>query len=326
MLVSLCDLSWEEALDAAKSHGFRLIEACGGGHIPKVHYDPIHLASDASALEKFQESVASRGLQICAFGCHGNPVHPDSQRAQAAHEDFVATCQIASRLGVERVDVLSGCPGGGPHDESVNWIVNSLYPEFKRAYEWQWEERVIPYWREAAKIAEDSGVKVCIEPHPGDVVYNAQTFERLRDAVGPVICANVDPSHLVWQGIDVAKLTERLGEAVAFAHAKDVAFDHDLIRREGLLPAFDYADWDARTWSYRALGYGHPDVYWRDFVIALRRAGYEGPVAIEIEEPYLATDDAIRKSLELLRWVMPAEAPPEGNWFDKYEWAHTKLA
>jgi sugar phosphate isomerase/epimerase len=323
-LVMVCyfDRPWEDALHAVARHGLTMVEPCGGGHIPKTHYDPVALAEDSELLASFRESLESRNLQIAALGVHGNPVHPDRAIATAHHDDFVATCKIASELEVGVVDVISGTPAGGPQDKTVNWIVNFIWPHFTEAYRWQWEERLIPYWKEAAEIAASYGVRIAIEPHGGSTVYNLQTFIRLRDAVGETIGANVDPSHLFWLGIDVMDFVADLGETIILAHAKDVAMNERLVRRDGLIPAVQFDDWDNRSWSYRALGHGHDSVFWRNYVTALRRAGYDGPVVIEIEEPYYATDDAVAQSVAVMREALPTEGIPRANWFDKYQWKH----
>jgi sugar phosphate isomerase/epimerase len=164
-----------------------------------------------------------------------------------------------------------------------------------------------------------------MEPHGGDMVYNRETFFRLRDAVGPVIGANVDASHLFWMGIDPIGFIGALGDAIVYAHAKDVSINEQVVRAEGLVPACDFDDWERRSWLYRAIGYGHPETFWRDYVIALRRAGYDGAVAIELEEPYLTTDDAFAKCVEVMRAVMPTGPAPTSNWFEKYEWKATEV-
>ena len=316
---SMLDRPWEEVLNAAARHGIRLIEPCSGGHIPKVHYDPVRLASDNAAFEAFRRSVEDRGLKISAISCHGNPLHPKLAIAQAAHEDFVATCQIAQRLGVQAVCVLAGTPAGGPDDRTPNWIVNSAFVMFKEAYRWQWEERVIPYWKKAAKVAEQCGVKVCVEPHTGDVVYNTQTFLRLRNAVGPIIGMNFDPSHLWWQGIDPVVLVETIRDAIYSCHVKDVYMNPRLVARDGVASSADYDDWKNRSWSYCTIGYGHSESFWREFVIALRRVGYEGALSIECEEPYLTIDESLSKSVQLLRNVVPEQPAPSANWMDSYQ-------
>jgi sugar phosphate isomerase/epimerase len=323
--VSLLDRTWEQALDTLVRQGIHWIEADAGGHIPKDHFDPVRLVEDKSALDRFSASLAERDIRIAAFGSFGNHVHPDASRRQRHHDDFVATCRLAERLGVSRVAVISGCPGGGPHDRAPNWIINSIYPDFRNAYDWQWEQCLIPYWTEAARIAEDHGVRICVEPHGGDMVYNLETFQRLRDAVGPTIGVNFDPSHLWWMGIDVLAMIEELGEAIYYVHAKDVQIDGRVTARQGLVTAVDYADWRARPWVYRAVGHGHDERFWRANVTTLRRAGYDDVVALELEDPFLVMDDTLEASVATLRTCLPSREPPRGNWFDNYGWEAAEI-
>jgi sugar phosphate isomerase/epimerase len=318
--VCLLDRSWEQALDTLARHKIHWVEANAGGHIPKDHFDPLELLADDEALARFADSLSQHDIRIAAFGCYGNPVHPTEWRRRRDHDDFVATCKLAERLGVTRVSVISGCPAGGPNDRAPNWIINSIYPDFRKAYDWQWEKSLIPYWREAARTAEDHGVQICIEPHGGDMVYNLETFERLRDAVGATIGATFDPSHLWWMGIDVLSMIRELAGAIYYVHAKDVQVDSGIVTRQGLVPAVDYADWNRRSWVYRAIGQGHDEQFWRAFVTTLRRTGYDDVVSIEIEDPFLTIDDAIDMSVATLRAALPRNAPPAADWFDNYNW------
>jgi sugar phosphate isomerase/epimerase len=80
----------------------------------------------------------------------------------------------------------------------------------------------------AQRFARDHGVRLAFEMHPGFVVYNPATLLRLRDACGAdgeAIGANLDPSHLFWQGIDLEAAIPELGRAGAIfhVHAKDTA-------------------------------------------------------------------------------------------------------
>ena len=153
----------------------------------------------------------------------------------------------------------------------------------------------------------------------------AETFMRLREACGETLRVSVDPSHLWWQGIDPIVLIKQLGGAIGFVQLKDVAFDDGRIARDGLVPACRYDDWDARTWVYRAVGFGHPEAFWKDFLTALRRGGYDDVVAVEIEESFMTTDEALEKSVELVRRALPREPIPARNWFDGYEWTSASV-
>ena len=61
---------------------------------------------------------------------------------------------------------------------------------------WQWDEVLIPYWRDLVAYSNELGVrKLCLELHGHQNVYNVRTLQQLRDAVGPIVGANFDPSH-----------------------------------------------------------------------------------------------------------------------------------
>ena len=106
-------------------------------------------------------------MVISALSCHGNPVHPDAKKAQADHDDYLKTIELANLLGVDTIVTFSGCPGDGPTASHANWVTCPWPPEFSQVLDYQWNEVLIPYWKKAGKIAEDAGVKVAIEMHPG---------------------------------------------------------------------------------------------------------------------------------------------------------------
>src|SRR5437762_819208 len=107
-------------------------------------------------------------------------------------EDVLAESQ---GLGVRDLEIGTGSYSPAPH-----WSAGAWLPDYEKIFEWQWSERLLPYWHDMAAFAKAQGVaRVCLELHPGMTVYNTYTLLRLRDAVGPIIAANLDPSHLFWQ-------------------------------------------------------------------------------------------------------------------------------
>jgi sugar phosphate isomerase/epimerase len=314
MSASFLDRDWEQALDAAKQLGVELIEGCGGGHIPKLHLDPVRLSEDERERERWRDSLAARGLSLTSLSCHGNPLDPDAGLAAACHRDFEACCVLAAQVGVRDVNLLAGCPGGGPGEQVPNWIIPSVVPDFREAYRWQWEEKVLPYWRSAAQIAAEHGVRLAIEPHPATVVYNWETFGRLRAEVGPTIGMNYDHSHLWWQGIDPLALIERAGEAIYTVHVKDTVIKSHALALSGVLSAADYDDPDGRPWHFATPGYGHPEHLWARILVALRSAGYQGDLSIECEDPRMRPQDSFAKTVEMLARLLPASDPPPVDW------------
>ena len=208
--------------------GVRAVELGTGNYNGDQHCDPQQLLTDRAALRRFRDTLTASGVTVTALGCHGNPLHPDPAVAGPHDAVFRSTVLLAEKLGIERITLLSGCPGDSAAATAPNWVTCGWPVDFPAILEWQWEHRVIPYWRDCAGFALSHGVtKLCFEMHPGCVVYNPPSLLRLREAIGPVAGANLDPSHLMWQGIDVIGVVRRLGAAgVLFhVHAKDTALN-----------------------------------------------------------------------------------------------------
>jgi sugar phosphate isomerase/epimerase len=172
---------------------------------------------------------------------------------------------------------------------------------------WQWDEVVLPYWHEAGAFARAHGVRLAFEMHPGFVVYNPRTLMRLRTEVGEVIGANMDPSHLFWQGIDPLLAIRELAGAIYHVDAKDTLLDPHHIARNGVLdmpPSGAPAD---RPWFFRSVGDGHDLLFWKQFVAALRLAGYDGTISIEHEDPLASADEGLARAIHTLRAAILSE-------------------
>ncbi len=291
----------------------RLELGCGGWP-GSSHSDPAALLANTDAASEFRTRLSDAGLSISALSCHGNPVHPDSAIAQRDNAIFDQTLRLAERLEVANVVTFSGCPGGGPHDATPNWITAAWPPEYSQSLEWQWTERLIPYWREAERRAAASGVRVALEAHPGFCVYNPETLLHLREATGKNLGINLDPSHLWWQGIDIPAAIEALGEAIFHVHAKDVALNPLQVARNGVLDTKSYTRMRERSWLFRSVGWGHGELEWKAIVSALRLAGYDDTLSIEHEDALASTHEGLSSAVGLLSRVLLQEPPVEAWW------------
>lgn len=298
-LALFSDLSLGDALDAAVAAGCEAVEIESTAKSP--HCRPAHLLQDAYERRRLLGLVAERGLEISALSCHGNPLHPDAHLATAADRDFRETVHLAAELGVETVITFSGCPGESEQSIRPSWVTCSWPPEFPETLAWQWDERVLPYWHEAASFATRHGVRVAIEPHPGFVVYNTASMLRLRAGAGDVVGVNFDPSHLFWQGMDPLACARALDGAIFHVHAKDTAFDADLLAVNGVLEPLPSNRPLERAWTFRSVGEGHPTSWWRDLAGALQDAGYDGTLSIEHEDPLMSRDDGLATAVATLR-------------------------
>lgn len=314
LTVPFLDRPLDAALDVAVDLGLDAVELPAGGFFGTAHLDVVALQEDAAATEATHERVRSRGLEISALALHGNPVHPLSERREEYRQQFEAACDVAERLGVRRLTLLAGLPAAGPEDRYPNWITFPFPEELESALHWQWQEVLIPHWQAAARRADDHGVRLCFEMVPGDCVYNPRTFLRLRDALDIEVSCNLDPSHFFHQGIDPVAAVHRLGTTIGNVHAKDAEVHPEVARVDGLLDTAPLDDIEHRGWSYRTVGWGHPEEFWRRFLGALRRVGYDGVVSIEHEDVLLSRQEGLRQAVELLRRLLPRE-PQEGGWW-----------
>ena len=312
--VLLADRPLEEALDYIREAGCAAVEIGTGGYPGDAHCKPKELLGDQGALDKFRQAIENRGLEISALSCHGNPLHPNEEFARGEDELFRDTVRLAAELGVGRVITFSGCPGDSEGSEHPNWVTCPWPPDFLEILEWQWREKVAPYWQEAASFAREHGVRVAIELHPGFVAYNTDSFWRLREIGGETIGVNFDPSHLFWQQMDPLVCVRELGDAIFHVHAKDTWVDPPNVRRNGVLDTKEYTDEVNRSWIFRTVGYGHGPEFWRALVSELRLAGYDGVISIEHEDSLMSVNEGFTKAVSFLKDTVIREQPGEAWW------------
>lgn len=311
------NLPLEQMLDKVAEMGVEAVELGTGNYPGNKHCNPEELLDDAAKVSDFKKAVESRGLTISGLSCHGNPLHPDKQFARQSHETWRKTVLLAERLEIPVINGFSGCPGDHPGAKFPNWVTCSWPPEYLEVLNWQWNEVVVPYWREEAKFAESHGVKqIAFEMHPGFVVYNPETLLKLREQAGPCIGANFDPSHLLWQGIDPVEAIKKLGreKAIFHFHAKDTYLDNANIQVNGVLDTKHYSKILDRSWTFRTVGYGQNEKMWRDMVSALRAVGYDYVLSIEHEDMLASIDEGLSKAIGFLKGLLFKEELAEMWW------------
>lgn len=307
LTVALGELPFEEACKFLVQRGVQMVEIGCGGFPGKAHCDAAELLADDEKCKAFQETLAKYGLEISALSSHGNMVHPDQAVAARFEEDFTNAILLAEKLGVPVVNTFSGCPGGSAADKTPNWVTCPWPEDFSEILEYQWNEVLIPYWKEKAAFARAHGVhKIALELHPGFCVYNTKTLLRLREAVGPEIGANFDPSHLIWQGMDPCVAVRELGKAGAIFHfhAKDTKVDPYNTMINGVLDTTHYGEELERSWIFRTVGYGHGEDYWRDMISQLRMTGYDYAISIEHEDGLMSGREGLEKAIRFLQNVL----------------------
>ena len=304
----LSNLPLETALQYFQKLGIEMVEIGCGGYPGNAHADPDVLLNDPAELEKFKALIQKYGMQISALSCHANPVHPNKAEAKAADETIRKTILLAEKLGLDQINTFSGCPGDHEGAKYPNWVTCPWPNDFGEILDWQWNEVLIPYWKDLVAFAKAHGVnKIALEMHPGFCVYNTETLLRLREAVGPEIGANFDPSHLIWQGMEPVAVIRALGDAIFHVHAKDTRIDKYNTAVNGVLDTKSYADEIHRSWIFRSVGYGNDELYWKDMVSNLRLVGYDYVLSIEHEDSLMSQNEGLSKAVQTLKNVLITE-------------------
>lgn len=304
----LSNLPLEKALEYFHSLGIQMVEIGCGGTPGDAHCKPEVLLADDTKLQEFKDTLKKYDMQISALSCHGNPVHPQKDIAAMYDRVIRNTILLAEKLGIHQINTFSGCPGDSENSKYPNWVTCPWPDDFTTVLKWQWEEVLIPYWKKTVAFAKEHGVdKIAFELHPGFCVYNVETLLKIREAVGPEIGANFDPSHLIWQGVDPVAAIRALGPAIFHFHAKDTKIDSYNTAVNGVLDTKSYKDEAHRSWIFRSVGYGHDYLYWKDMMSALRVAGYDYAISIEHEDSLMSQNEGLSKAVAFLKQVMTFE-------------------
>src|SRR6266540_1146144 len=206
-----------EALRILRGLGLESAEINSGGFLPAPHLPIEQVRASQDARDEYLGLFESTHVTLTALNCNGNPLDPNPE------------------VGPKRVVTMSGLPASDPGGRLPSWTVEPWHSVFLDARDYQWREVAIPYWKDIQARARDADVKVCIEMHPHNVVYNPATMERLVTEVNAThVGAEMDPSHLFWQGIDPIAALDRLGGLVYNAAAKDTRIN-DAAKVNGVL-------------------------------------------------------------------------------------------
>lgn len=312
---ALADKSLDDALTYLEEQGVEMIELGTGGYPGTAHCDAAQLIRDDEKLAEFKATMAKHHIQISALSCHGNPIHPNKEIAKQFDDTIRDTILLAEKLGITQINTFSGCPGDSEDAKYPNWVTCPWPDDYSKILEWQWNEVLIPYWKKTVAFAKEHGVtKIGLELHPGFCVYNSYTLLKLRNAVGEEIGANLDPSHLIWQGMDPVAVIRELGPAIFHFHAKDTKIDTINTAVNGVLDTQHYSDEIHRSWIFRSVGYGMDAAKWKDIISTLRLVGYDYAISIEHEDSLMTPYEGLGKAISFLKEILIFESKGEMWW------------
>lgn len=316
----LHDRPLPEALEVIASLGLTGIEVNSGGFLPPVHipaFDDI-LISD-TARDEYLGMFEGTGVSIAGLNCNGNPLHPNPVIGHKHAEDVRRSIRLAGRLGQHRVVTMSGLPGGEPGASHPNWIVNAWNSGALDVLDYQWSVAV-PFWKEIDTLAADNDVKVALELHPQNLVFNTADVFKLIELTGAKhVGVELDASHLFWQQMDPIAVVRKLGPLVYHAAAKDVRINTENAKLYGVLdnsfrrlapdePRVNLGgdewanEWPKRSaWDFVALGKGHDTAFWTEWLRALHEVDPAILVNIEHEDTELDRVGGLQVAARVLK-------------------------
>ena len=316
MKLSICTdvfgkIPFTEMLDRVVAYGLDAVELTAGGwggcNFIECAEDYIN---DEAKREAFLNEIKSRGLEISALNCSGNPLI-DTPMGHTHSKTMRDTMVLAGLMGVDTVVTMSGLPAGSPTDKVPNWITSTVsWPDFegysymREAVKYQWEVAA-EWWKETCRIAKEAGVKkIAIEEFPGTLVYNVRSFNQLCEVVGEdsdVLGLNLDPSHLMIQGAEPIAAARALGDKIFYVHGKDARIERYLADVDGLLENLPVDASKERTWNYVAVGCGRDLQWWKEFFSVVRMMGYNGYVSLEMEDLTMSVEAGLETSIDALK-------------------------
>lgn len=315
----LHDRDLPEALQIIAGLGLEGIEINSGGFLPARHIpDFDHILTSDAARDDYLALFEGTGVEIAGLNCNGNPLHPNAKISDKHAEDVRRSIRLAQRLGQKRVVTMSGLPGGEPGATRPNWIVNAWNSGALDVLDYQWSVAV-PFWKEIDAMARDHDVKVALELHPQNLVFNVADVRKLVELTGSTnLGVEMDASHLFWQQMDPIAVVNEIPELIFQAAAKDVRVNPDAVKLYGVLdnrfrrldPSEERTnlggdewanEWPKpAAWDFVALGKGHDAGYWAKWLTALHAADPEMYVNIEHEDTELGRIEGLEAAAEVL--------------------------
>lgn len=265
----LAEQSLEEVFVIAKRLGYNCVELMcwppGKAHrryagVTHVDVDEF-TSSDAQVVLALSKKY---GVDISGLGYYPNPLDPDLEAREVVVQHLMKVISAAKLLGLSIVNTFIG-------------------RDWKLPIEEQWET-MKSVWRRIVDHADQQGIRIAIENCPmifgknewpgGKNLANTPATWRKLFAEFPQLGLNYDPSHLVWQMIDIPRSIREFGSRIIHVHAKDARIDQDDLYEQGVM---------GHQWHTPKLP-GMGDVNWGQFFGALTDAGFNGAVCVEVED------------------------------------------
>ncbi len=288
MTACLPDVKLPDLVAWASANGFGMLEiACWPmGEKDRRYGGVSHIDVANLTPEKAREIVddfAAHDLEISSLGYYPNYLHPDPEHRERVLDHFKKVIEAAKMLGVEVAGTFIG------RDPSKNVEENLVM--FRKIFPG------------LVKFAAEGNVRIAIEncpmlfpdtwPGGTNLASTPEIWEVMFEAIPDEnFGLNLDPSHLIWQGIDYVQAVLDFGPRIFHTHAKDTKFFIERLNKTGYLGFGWHED--------RLPGLG--DIDWQAHISALYEVGYDYVISIEHEDRnWEENEEAVKRGLLLAK-------------------------
>jgi sugar phosphate isomerase/epimerase len=214
----------------------------------------------------------------------GNP----KARQEWAVEQVKMALTASKHLGIKAHATFSGAlawPFMYPWPQRPAGLVETAFDELARR------------WKPILDHAEDCGVDIAYEIHPGEDLHDGVTFEMFLERVGNHPRANMlyDPSHYILQCLDYLDNIDIYHERIKMFHVKDAEFNPT--GRQGVYGG--YQGWVNRAGRFRSPGDGQVD--FGAVFSKLTANDFDGWAVVEWECALKHPEDGAREGAEFVK-------------------------
>jgi len=284
----------------AGSNGYSMLEvACWpASKVEQRRYaGTSHIDADSLTTESATQLVADlaeRGVTMSALGYYPNNMHPDPEQREMFNTHTMKVITAAAMLNVPMVSTFIGADPSKSQSDNYRIFLDT--------------------WGDILDFAQLKGIKLAIEncpmifsadewPGGKNLAYSPKIWRQMfSDIPGDVLGLNLDPSHLIWQMIDIERVVNEFADRIYHVHIKDLEVNRDGLYENGILSA-------GIGWQVPRLP-GLGDVNWPRFISALYRNNYDYVLCVEHEDRnFEGTDELVKKGFEMARNVIAPLVP-----------------
>lgn len=258
------DPPYEDCIRRVAAQGFKAIELIGWNEeFLNGYYTP-------DKVSELKDCLVQEQLELSQFVSTPHDLsHPDASAREAAVKRWRRTVEVGTALGAKLINMVSTHPFAMKDSVEIPRITTKpLVQQYAtrnvpKGADWDQNFRdYVTAMKACARICEDAGVIMTVEPHPGRYLGNTDGALRLLEHVdSPAMGINFDPSHTFPVGDFPDLSVYRLGKHIKHLHVSD----NDGVTNVHWRPGEGKIDWMA-------------------MFAALKEVGYDGVVSIELED------------------------------------------